>query len=199
MKRLAGLTLLAALILGVAVPAQQDAPVAEPHPYYPLKVGTEWKYRVQGGPITVKVAAAEKAGAFQGFKLETSAGGKVSASETVAYTPEGVKRFNVNMLAPEQPILFLPKDPDATKSWKVDTKVAGQTITGTFTASKTSVTVPAGTYPDAIHVRGEGMQIGSTTTTVEYWFAKDIGIVKLKFTLGTQDATLELEEFKAGK
>ena len=43
------------------------------------------------------------------------------------------------------------------------------------------------------------MQIGSTSTTVEYWFAKDVGIVKLKFTLGTQDATLELEKYEAGK
>jgi hypothetical protein len=146
----------------------------------------------------VKVAGAEKAGMFNGYKLETSAGNKVSATETVAMTPEGVKRFNVNGLAPEQPILFLPADPEATKTWKVDTKVAGQTITGTFTAAKASVTVPAGTY-EAIHVRGDNMQIGTTSTTVEYWFAKDVGIVKLMFKLGSQDATLELENYTAGK
>ena len=196
MKRLAGLTVLAVLTVGVTLPAQE---AAETHPYYPLKVGSEWTYKVQGGPIKVKVVGTEKAGMFTGYKLETSAQNKVSATETVAVTPEGVKRFSVNQLAPEQPILFLPKDPEATKTWKVDTKVAGQTIKGDFTANKAAgVQVPAGTY-DTIHVRGENMQIGSTSTTVEYWFAKDVGIVKLKFTLGTQDATLELEKYEAGK
>src|SRR5918999_413485 len=120
MKRLAGLAILAVLTVAVALPAQ-DPPAA--HPYFPLKVGSEWTYKVQGGPIKVKVAGAEKAGMFNGYKLETSAGNKVSATETVAMTPEGVKRFNVNGLAPEQPILFLPADPEATKTWKVDTKV----------------------------------------------------------------------------
>jgi hypothetical protein len=195
MKRLAGLAVLAILTIGVTLPAQ-DAPTT--HPYYPLKVGSEWSYKVQGGPIKVKVAGTEKAGMFTGYKLETSAGNKVSATETVAVTPEGVKRFNVNGLNPDQPILFLPTNPEETKSWDVDTKVAGQTIKGKFTAAKEKVTVPAGTY-DAIHVKGADMQIGATSTTVEYWFAKDVGIVKLKFTLGTQDATLELESYTAGK
>jgi hypothetical protein len=196
MKRLAGLTVLAVLTVGVTLPAQE---AGDTHPYYPLKIGAEWTYKVQGGPIKVKVAGTEKAGMFTGYKLETSAQNKVSATETVAVTPEGVKRFNVNQLSPEQPILFLPKDPEATKTWKVETKVAGQTIKGDFTATKTNVTVPKGTYNDVIHVRGENMQIGSTSTNVEYWFAKDVGIVKLKFTLGTQDATLELEEYTPGK
>src|SRR5688572_13975063 len=105
MKRLAGLAVLAVLTIGITLPAQ-DAPA--PHPYYPLKVGSEWNYKVQGGPIKVKVAGTEKAGMFTGYKLETSAGNKVSATETVAVTPEGVKRFNVNGLNPDQPILFLP-------------------------------------------------------------------------------------------
>ena len=43
------------------------------------------------------------------------------------------------------------------------------------------------------------MEIGSTKTSVEYWFAKDVGIVKLKFSLGTQEATLELEAFTPAK
>jgi hypothetical protein len=192
MNRLAGLTVLALLSAGVAAPAQ-DA-----NPYYPLKVGSEWTYKVQGGPIKVKVAGPEKVGPISGYKLETSAGNKVSATETVAVTPEGVKRLNVNGLTPEQPILFLPADPEATKSWDVDTKVGGQAIKGKFTANKEKVTVPAGTY-DAVHVKGDNMTIGTTQTTVEYWFAKDVGIVKLKFTLGSQDATLELESYTAGK
>jgi len=196
MKRLAGLSILAILTASIAVSAQ-DA--SKPHPYYPLKTGAEWKYKVQGGPITVKVTGPEKVGMVSGFKLETSANNKVSATETVAVTEEGVKRFNVNGLNPEAPILFLPMDPTATKEWSVDTKVAGQTIKGTFKVNTEKVTVPLATYDNAIHVKGTDMEIGATKTTVEYWFVKDVGIVKLRFTLGSQDATLELESYTPGK
>ena len=195
MKRLAGLSVLAVLTFAIALPAQEGAAT---HPYYPLKTGSEWVYKVQGGPIKVKVAGTEKVGSSNGFKLETSAGNKVSATETIAVTKEGVQRFNVNGLNPEQPILFLPADPEATKSWEVNTKVSNQVIKGTFNITKENVTVPAGKY-DTIHVKGQDMTIGATQTTVEYWFAKDVGIVKLRFTLGNQDAVLELESYTAGK
>jgi len=116
----------------------------------------------------------------------------------VAVTKEGVQRFNVNGLNPATPILFLPADPETTKEWNIDTEVSGQKIKGTFKAEKQKVTVPAGSY-DAIYVSGKDMTIGATTTTVEYWFAKDVGIVKLRFTLGSQDATLELAQYQPGK
>ena len=197
MKRLAGLSVLAVLTVAVSIPAQEAAGT-KAHPYYPLKVGSVWTYKVQGGPIQVKVAGTEKAGTHTGYKLETTAAGKVSATEVVAFTDEGIQRFSVNQLNAEPPILFLPKDVDATKEWNVDSKVAGQEIKGTFKIDKEKVTVPAGTY-DTIHVKGAEMTIGATKTTVEYWFAKDVGIVKLRFTLGTQDAVLELESYTAGK
>lgn len=197
MKRLAGLSVLAVLTFAVSAPSQEAAGPKQ-HPYYPLKVGSVWSYKVQGGPIQVKVAGTEKAGTQSGYKLETTAAGKVSATEVVAVTDEGVQRFMVNQLNAEPPILFLPKDVEATKEINVDSKVAGQEIKGKFSVGKDKVTVPAGTY-DAIHVKGTEMTIGATKTTVEYWFAKDVGIVKLRFTLGSQDAVLELESYTAGK
>jgi hypothetical protein len=156
-------------------------------------------YDVQGGPITVKVVGKEKVKDTTGYKLETSAGGKVSATETVAITKDGIVRFNVNGLTPETPILFFPTDPEATKEWSVDTKVGNETIKGTFKATKEQVVLANGTKYDTIYVKGADMKIGTTTTTVEYWFAKDVGIVKLKFTLGAQDATLELNKYTPGK
>jgi hypothetical protein len=196
MKRLAGLSVLTVLVLGLTLPAQEGTPAG--HPYYPLKVQSEWTYKVQGGPIKVKVTGTEKLKDTTVYKLETSAGNKVSATESVGITNEGVARFNVNNLSPDTPILFLPKDPEATKEWNIDTKVANQPIKGTFKVSKEKVTVPAGSY-DTIYVKGSEMEIGGTRTSVEYWFAKDIGIVKLRFSLGSQDATLELESYTPGK
>lgn len=196
MKRLAGLSLFAILAIGVSLSAQ-DA--AAPNPYYPLKVNSEWTYKVQGGPIKVKVIGTEKIkDNVTGYKLETSAGGKVSASEVVANTKEGVQRISVNGLIPAVPILFLKADAKKGDSWTVDTTVAGQEIKGNFKVEEAKINVGGKDY-DTLYVKGENMKIGSTETTVEYWFAKDIGIVKLKFSLGTQDATLELESYMAGK
>jgi hypothetical protein len=197
MKRLAGLSVLAVLVIGVALSAQ-DAAAPSTNPYYPIKVGSEWEYKVQGGPIKMKVTGTEKVGQATGFKIEVTAGNKVSATEVVGATKDGIVRYNVNGVNADPPILFLPTDPDATKEWAIDSKGGGQALKGTFKASKEKVTVPAGTY-DTIHVKGTGMTVGSTTSDIDYWFAKDVGVVKLRFTLGSQDATLELEKYTPGK
>src|SRR5262245_54891312 len=196
MKRLAGRSVVAVLAAGITLWAQEAAPTA--HPYYPLKVGNEWTYKVTGGPIKMKVTGTEKTAAGNGYKIEVTAGNKVSASETVGITPEGVFRYNVNGVAAEKPILILPMDPDAPTvkdGWTVDTKGGGQPLKGTFKTIREKVTVPAGTY-DTVRVKGTDMTVGTTTSNIDVWFAKDVGIVKLKFTLGTQDATLELEKFE---
>ncbi|HEX3152643.1 MAG TPA: hypothetical protein VHR66_31515 [Gemmataceae bacterium] len=197
MKRLAGFSVLAVVMVGITLSAQETA-APTTHPYYPIKVGSEWTYKVQGGPIKMKITGPEKVGTNSGFKIEVSAGNKVSATEVIGVTKDGVVRYSVNNVAADAPILFLPTDPDTTKEWTIDTKGGGQALKGKFTASKEKVTVPAGTY-DTIHVKGADMTVGSTTSNIDYWFAKDIGIVKLKFTLGSQEAVLELESYTPGK
>lgn len=198
MKRLAGLSVLAVTVIGLSLSAQETA-APTTHPYYPIKVGSEWTYKVQGGPIKMKVTGTEKVGQATGYKIEVTAGTKVSATEVIGVTKDGVVRYNVNQVAADTPILFLPTDPEATKEWPIDTKGGGQPLKGKFTVTKEAkVAVPAGTY-DTIHVKGSGMTVGTTTSDIDYWFAKDVGIVKLRFTLGSQDATLELEKYEPGK
>jgi hypothetical protein len=201
MKRLAGLSVLAVLTVGVSLPAQEAAAPAT-NPYYPVKVGSEWTYKVQGGPIKMKITGTEKVGQATGYKIEVTAGNKVSATEVVGVTAKGVERYSVNGVAAEPSILFLPADPENAKEpWNIESKTAGQggqPLKGTFKASKEKVTVPAGNY-DTIHVKGSGMTVGSTTSDIDYWFAKDVGIVKLRFTLGSQEAVLELEKYEPGK
>jgi hypothetical protein len=197
MKRLAGLSVLAVCMVGITLSAQETA-APTTHPYYPIKVNSEWTYKVQGGPIKMKITGTEKVGAASGYKIEVTAGNKVSATEVIGVTKDGVVRYSVNGVTADTPILFLPTDPDATKEWAVDTKGGGQTLKGKFTASKEKVTVPAGTY-ETIHVKGSDMTVGNTTSNIDYWFAKDVGIVKLRFTLGSQEAILELEAYTPGK
>src|SRR4051794_34499987 len=114
MKRLAGLSALAVLIVGVSLPAQEAAAPAT-NAYYPVKVGSEWTYKVQGGPIKMKITGTEKVGQATGYKIEVTAGNKVSATEVVGVTEKGVFRYNVNGVAAEPPIMFLPADPENAK------------------------------------------------------------------------------------
>lgn len=183
-----------------AAPAPAPAPAAtDSNPYYPLKSEATWVYKVTGGPITVKVAKEKETVNNQPcFKLETSAGGKVAATELVALTKDGVMRYSVNGLKPDAPIIFLKAGAKKGDTWTVDTKVSGQTLKGTFTVNEEKVKVGDKEY-ETLVVKGDDMEIGSTKTSVTYWFAKDVGIVKLKFTLGTQDAVLELESYTPGK
>jgi hypothetical protein len=200
MRHLCGLGLLTVLVMGFSAVAQEAAPTAATsNPYFPLKTGGKWIYNVQGGPVEVTVTGTEKVKDATGYKLETKAGGKISASEVVGSTVDGIVRYNVNGLTPDAPILFLPADPLAKKEWTVDTKASGQTIKGTFKASKVKETIGTTTYDDVIYIKGTDMQVGGASTTIEYWFAKNVGIVKLRFTLGSQDATLELKEYVPGK
>ncbi len=199
MLRWTGLAVAASLILTIGGVAQDDAPATPTsHPYYPLKKDSEWTYAVQGGPVKVKVVGTEKIKDTLCYKLETSAGGKPASTETVGVTKDGVQRFIVNGLSAETPILFLKNDAKSGDTWTVDTKVSGQVVKGTFKTDTQKVKVKDKEY-DTLHVKTEDMEIGSTKTSVEYWFAKDVGIVKLKFSLGTQEATLELENYTPGK
>jgi opacity protein-like surface antigen len=182
----------------VAVLASSGAASAQEvtNPLYPLKVGAVWTYKVSGGTIQVKVEKTEKIGNDECYKLETSAQGKVAATEDVVVKSDGVYRTAVNGLRPDAAVCFLNTK---ETSWKVNTKVQGQEVTGEFTKKEEDVTVPAGVYKGATLVESKDFKIGGMETSIKMWFVKDIGIVKLEFKLGGQDASLELDKYEAPK
>ncbi len=168
-------------------------------PLYPLKVGNKWTYKVSGGSIEVKAEKKVKVGNDDGYDLVTSSQGKVSASEQIVVREDGIYRELVNGLKPESPIKFLQLPASKGAKWNVKTKVQGQEVEGEFVIREEDVTVPLGTYKAATLVEGANFKIAGMETTIKCWFAKDVGIVKLEFKLGGQDATLELEKFEEAK
>ena len=194
MKRLLGMTLVGMLFTSLAFAADEKTT-----PLYPLKVGNKWTYKVAGGQVEVKVEKKEKFGDEESYKLETSSQGKVSASEHVVVKDDGVYRTGVNGLKPDAPIKFLSVPAKKGDKWEVKTKVQGQDVEGAYVISEADVTVPFGTFKGATLVEGANFKIANMDTSIRCWYAKDVGIVKLEFKLGGQDATLELEKFEAGK
>ncbi len=194
MKRFLGLSIVALFVSALSLTAQEKS-----DPLYPLKIGNTWTYKVSGGSIQVKVEKKERFAEKDCYKLETSAQGKVSATEHVVVEADGVYRTGVNGLKPDAPIKFLALPATKGAKWNVNTKVQAQEVSGDFQITEQDVTVPAGTYKGATVVEGPNFKIAGMDTAIKMWFAKEVGLVKLEFKLGGQDATLELEKFEPGK
>jgi|YNPBryunderm2012_1023409.scaffolds.fasta_scaffold41544_1 hypothetical protein len=171
-----------------------------PIDYYPLKKDTKWVYKVGDNTIEVKVAESGKDGA----KLDTIVNGKTVASEMVKVEADGIYRTKINTAAIEPPVKFLElkdnKPAAKGTKWSVDSKVQQQVVKGEFsiTADKDKVKVPQGEH-EAVVVDGPNFEIAGTKTAVKYWFAPKIGIVKLSYSIGGNEAVLELKEFTEGK
>jgi hypothetical protein len=194
MKRLFGISMVAVCLSAVPASAQEKT-----EPLYPLKIGSVWTYKVTNGTIEVKVEKKEMFGGEDCYKLETKAQGKVSATEHVVVKADGVYRAGVNGLKPDMPVKFLAIPAKKDEKWNINTKVGGQEIAGEFVIKEEDVTVPAGTYKGATVVESKDFKIANMESSIKCWYVKDIGIVKLEFKLGGQDATLELEKYEPGK
>ena len=194
MKRFTGALAfaLAAGLIGTA--AAQDA--VKDSPYYPLQVGNTWTYQTMGGTIIMKVAAHEKTNGEPTAKIETIVNDKVVASEHVAVKEDGIYRYSINDQKPDEPVRFLKLPPKAGDTWDVDTKIQDQAIKGKFTLKEEKVKVGGKDY-NTVVAEGKDFQIAGQKTSIKYWFAEGVGIVKLSFSLDGQEAVLELQKFEA--
>ena len=182
-----------------AAPPPAAAPAAPTGDYYPLKAGTKWVYKVGEVLVTVKVAGDEKGG---GTALETLVNDKKVATEVIQMTPEAIVRNKINSseIKPAVAILKLTGG-KATKGdkWTVNSTIQGQTVKGDFTTTddKAAVEVNGQKYT-AVAVEGE-FDIAGTKTSVKYYFAPGVGIVKQSYSIQGNEAVLELKEFTPGK
>lgn len=191
MNRVLGLTLALMVCLAPSAWAQDEMKTSS---YYPLEVGNTWTYQVMGNPITMKVEKHEKVGDVMTAKIITEVSGQTVASENVAVQDDGIYRYAINGQQPESPAKFLALPPEADATWEVKTKIQNQDITGSFVLKSEKITVGETEY-DTILADGQNFQIAGQKTSIKYWFAEGVGIVKLSFSLDGQDAVLELQEF----
>jgi hypothetical protein len=185
------------MILVVFAGPAQLPETTKPVSYYPLQVGNTWHYKVGDKKVSTKVAAQEKIGDLMTARIETIVDGNVVANENIAQTAEGIVRVAVNGQKSDKSVLLLRLPPKKNDSWNIDTKIAGETVKGKFTVNEEEIEIPAGKYK-AFSSVGD-FQINGQAGKFGYWFAPDVGIVKLTTAAAGVDLTLELQKFEPGK
>ena len=177
------------LLLAALLP--QAAPLDD---YYKFKKDTAWTYkRVENGAErkVIGKVTGEAAGKVSLEWKELEKDGSVRETSVVSWSvKDGVLTADAGKEG-EEPALSFAVLKNGSKKDDTWSGSAGQ-----FTHQGTvEVTVPAGTYKNAIRIRlaleGEGK--------IDFWMVPKVGLVKIEIHDGSAGNTFELAEFKEPK
>lgn len=192
---LTGITLIAILGLGLYF---VNAAEAGYHPYYPLKPGNQWLYRMilpdKNEVIrTVGVTTPEKEISRMLVLINKNPFAEIHFVQTSKgiFKVKEISGSGINSVDPFQ--MIIPVDVKAGMTWNWESadkksKEAAKVI------GFEKVTVPAGTY-DALLIEYTGNSEG-VSYVEKAWFVKDIGNVKTVSTSTDKTTTLELISYK---
>ena len=181
--------------------------------YFPLKVGQRWTYIVNADPkkeVVIEVERTEdftrmamkddkkNSEKFTGFILKSSSGDKVTRDHVVVME-NGVYRIYAAGTLINPPLLFFKFGLQKVgETWDVDSTSGNITIKGTYSIRRGEVQVPYAKKPlNAIIVSFSNNKPGDERHEIEYWFAKDLGMVKQRVSLKNHHIVLELKSTSA--
>jgi len=176
----------------LAMPAQAaDADAL----FFPMKIGTQWTYRVAGQEDRMIVTAVkeEKVGAQACVRFERKLSQIVISVEQVAILEDGCYRLKSQGSAIEPAICFLKASAKKGDTWKQEIKIGDAMAATHYELDVEDVVVPAGMYSGALVVRAVTSDKGATTKATA-WYAKGIGMVKQTIEIAGAQTTLELEK-----
>lgn len=190
--------------VAISVFAPQDL---KPSPYYPLKLGTTWEYKVtpdsskpESFQAICRVTKLEKYGEVMCALVQTTKDGVVASFEYITTMDDGIYRFSVTGVKMDPPVCFFKLPPKKGESWVNEYKAGGETMKQTFTAGAEEVEVPLGKYKTATtetsDLVGNGQPLNLAMTC---YYAEGVGMVKQIIRAGGRETVLELTKFAAGK
>lgn len=191
------------LFCGVAIAAETPPATTKTatEPYYPLAEGNQWDYEVHANgnvsEISNSVAKKEVIDGETLYRIDTSVGGNVSASEHLRHAQAGLYRDRFNGLEFSPPIILLKNPPTPGETWETETKVGDQVFkVKCVIGDYENIKVPAGTFK-ALKLN-VSTTVGPDTFVSDYWFAPETGIVQQGLDLAGTKAMLKLKKFKPG-
>ena len=196
----------AASLIAFLVLASPALAAEEEKPFYPMKIGTIWTYKLGGQEDKYIFTAVkeEKIGEQPCVVFEAKFKDEMIASEHVAVLKDGIHRLKFGKEVIEPSICFLKPTTKKGDSWTQEFKVGEVSASAKFTIDIEDVEVPAAKYKDAVVVRTETTEKAKkdakeTTTKTTVWFVKEVGMVKQIIDLGDDKITLELEKIEMPK
>lgn len=174
---------------------------------FPLAVGNTWTYRVQPfltqppnyqeDRFVVRVVRTETVGDQTCFVLEGKLKDRVTATEHVAFTKDGLTRFradNVDIVPPVTVLKFAaaPKTPSPTEFQLGDRKG-----TAKFTQFEPRTFSFQGRPVRGTRVEGDlgAGENGGRVRSIA-WYAPGVGMVRQQIDEGKRTTVLELEKFE---
>lgn len=152
--------------------------------YFPLSVGSWWKYKVElfETELLVKVTGKEKIGGYDCFVVEFSKAGKVNSVAYYAKTKNRILvigSLDIETREPKvykKPRIYLEYPLKPGKSWTFedDPLRSGKTVTKKVEKEE-KVTVPSGEF-DCLYVSTKPEE---HDTISETWYAPGVGAVKM--------------------
>ena len=186
----------------VAIAASAEESKVGVSEMYPLAIGTEWVYKSGMLEVTERVTKHELLKGEWCARVETLYDSKVKSFEHIAVRKDGVYRVAISGNLVEPPLCFLKLPPRAEEKWSVESKIVGQSVTGDFSVSVSTATVPVGTFKTAA-VAGKNFRAGPSELSFLYHYAPKYGKVKQVITTGSksdgEERVMELKEFRLGK
>lgn len=193
----------AMLMLVVSSALSQDKTGEE---YYRLPVGTTWRLIKREGnkeaTLDIKVVEVKDGKVIQESKETRSDGGAPKVESVAWWTEGGFLMWGKERAGrPRLDTLLLKLGSRKGDTWESapapDPKRRGTPGQATHMGIG-ELTVPAGTYKDALHVRIES----PGGIAMDYYLAPKVGVIKMVVkmpdALGVPDTTFELSEFKSG-
>ena len=168
-------------------------------PYYPVKVGTRWEYRLKGQntPIIMRVAKHEPIDGKLCALVETVVDNNVVASEHIRPEKDGVYRYTSLGQKAEPPLMFLKLPPAESQTWKVETQIMGQAAKGTFTMEKEQIEVPYSKNKlTAFVCKSADMEAAGQKISTITWFVEGVGMARQHANIAGTEVVLELQKFE---
>lgn len=212
--------IVALLVLGWLLPANNLGASDLIDKYYPLKPDLTWTYSVTSdksasGKIVVTNLPAKEVGGITVTPRKWDMGSMVKYY-LMAKDNMGIYRYGEQKSENEVPVLTKPKvyslrDPVATgTTWDITTKMGGDDLTVNLTIESVGdeMKVPAGTFKDCVTIKhtGGSKKDGAAISLEAYeWYAPDVGLVKSIVTIkklekgqtkSAEHLNYQLESFK---
>jgi hypothetical protein len=187
-----------AAALALLLAAAQDSA----DPFYQFSKGSTWSYGMNMGEDAPK-----------GLKMKITVTGQSDGKVSVdmAQGSEGARETKMFWYVQDGILYWAEKKGESIKEaigiFKAGTKKGD---TWSASASETvqkhaathlgreAVSVPAGAYTDAVHIKLEVIE-SKETVGLDMFLVEKIGVVKMVYSLGDKKMSMELEEFKPAK